>query len=156
MKNLSVLLLCVALFTSCNGDKKLNEYGYVFQESTGQNQYIIMDGRKVPIKDFVSDASHQLALKSLQALRLNVLYPNAQGDKIFLRGEYDHQSNSFRLSHWYIKIPFEALVIDDETHVPHNVHKVTRQSLERTDFETRNGFDPKDSVFDPKAYQRPQ
>ena len=156
MKNLPVLLLCVSLLTSCNRDKKLNEYGYVFQESTGQNQYIIMDGRKVPIKDFVSDASDQLALKSLQALSSNVLYPNAQGDKIFLRGEYDHQSNSFRLSHWYIKIPFEALVIEDETHIPHNMHKVTRQSLERTDFEIRNGFDPKDPAFDPKAYQRPQ
>ena len=156
MKNLPVLLLCVALFSSCNGDKKLNEYEYRFYESTGQNQYIIMEGREVPIKNFVADASNHVALKSLQALKWNVLYPNDDGDKIFLRGEYDHQSQSFRLSHWYIKIPFKALVIEDETHIPQNVYRVTRQSLERTDFEIRNGFDPRDPAFDPKAYQRPQ
>jgi len=107
MKKLSVLLLCVAVFISCNGEKKLNEYGYVFQESTAQNQYLIMDGRRVPIKNLVADGSNRVALKSLQALKWNVLYPNAQGDKIFLPGDYDDQSHSFRLSHWYIKVPFE-------------------------------------------------
>jgi hypothetical protein len=156
MKKLSVLLLCVPLFTSGNGDKKLNRYGYRFYESTGQNQYIILDGREVPIKNFVADASNQVALKSLQALKWNVLYPNDDGDKIFLHGEYDHQSQSFRLSHWYIKIPFEALVIEDETHIPQIVHKVTRQSLERTDFETRNGFNPNDPSFNPNSFQQAQ
>ena len=156
MKNLALLLICVALFSSCNDDKKLNDYGYVFHESTGPNQYIIMEGRQVPIKGLVSDASDQLALKSLQALKWNVLYPNGDGDKIFVRGEYDPQSQSFRLTHWYIKTPFESLAIEDETDVPHNVHKVTRDSLERTDFEIKNGFDPKDPGFDPKTYQRRQ
>ncbi len=149
-------LLCVALIASCNGGKKVNEYGYVFQESTGENQYIMMEGRKVPVKSFVADSPNQLALKSLQALRSNVLYTNAQGDKIFLRGEYDPQSQSFRLSHWYIKVPFEALAIEDETKVPQNSQKVTRQSLERTDFETKNGFNPNDPAFEPKSFQQVQ
>ena len=134
----------------------MKEYGYVFQESTGQNQYIMMDGRKLPIKSFVSDTSDPMALKSLRALKWNVLYPNSRGDKIFLRGEYDSQSQSFRLSHWYIKVPFESLVIEDETHVPHNINKITRQSLERTDFETRDGINPNDPAFDPKKFQQVQ
>jgi hypothetical protein len=156
MKEVFVLLLCAAVFTGCNRGKTENEYGYVFHESTGQNRYILMEGRRVPIKNFVSDASNQLALKSLQALKGNVLYSNAGGDKIFLRGEYDQQSQSFRLSRWYIKVPFEALVIDDETQVPHNPRKVTRQSLERTDFEAGNGFNPNDPAFDPKSFQQAQ
>ena len=41
MKELFVLLLCVALFTSCNRDKKVTEYGYVFEESTGDNRFIL-------------------------------------------------------------------------------------------------------------------
>ena len=156
MKTLAMLLLSAVVFSSCSRSYKETEYGYVFQESTGQNRYIIMDGRKVPVKDFVSDASNQLALKSLEALKWNVLYTNGGGDRIFVRGEYHQQSQLFRLSHWYIIVPFEAVVIDEETQVPHNPRKVTRQSLERTDFEARNGFNPNDPAFDPKSFQHPQ
>ena len=116
----------------------------------------MMDGRKVPIKSFVSDTSDPMALKSLRALKWNVLYPNSRGNKISLRGEYDSQSESFRVIHWYIKAPFEALIIEDESHMPHNVNKVTRQSLERTDFETRHDFNPNDPTFDPKKFQQVQ
>jgi|SRR5215213_8121418 len=156
MKLVFVLLLCVALFTSCNGEKNLNEYGYVFHESTGENRYILIEGQKVPVKTFVADVPNQLALQSLQALKWNVLYTNAGGDKIFLRGEYDRQSQSFRLSHWYIKVPFQARVIDDETKLPFATHEVTRQSLERTDFETRPDFNPNDPAFHPKSFQKNQ
>ena len=95
-------------------------------------------------------------MQLLQALTWNVLYPNDDGTRIFLRGQYDRQAQSFRLVHWYIKTPFEKLVIEDETHIPHNVHKVISQSLERTDFEARNGFDPNDPAFNPKSFQRAQ
>jgi len=73
----------------------VKEYGYVFQESTGQNQYILMEGRRVPVKTFVADASNQVGLKSLQALKASVLYPNNDGDRVFVRGEYDQQSQTF-------------------------------------------------------------
>jgi hypothetical protein len=92
MKKLFLLLLCVALFTACNGDKRVKEYGYVFEETTGDNRFILMEGRRVPIKNFVVDASNQIALKSLTALKWNVLYTNSDGDRIFLRGEYDPQT----------------------------------------------------------------
>lgn len=151
-------LLCIsllALLVSCNRNQKVNEYGYVFQESTGENQYIIMDGRKVPIT-LIANPSNPVAFKSLRALKWNLLYPNDNGDRIFVRGEYDNQSHSFRLSHWYIKVPFKARVIDDETKLPFTMHEVTRQSLERTDFETKPGFNPNDPAFDPKSFQQAQ
>lgn len=148
-------LLLTSLVVSlgwCDGNKKMSEYGYVFHESTGQSQYIIMDGREVPVK--FDDASNQIALKSFYALKPGIVYQNNEGDRIFVLGDYDRQSQSFRLSHWYIKVPFEEVVIEDETHIPHNVHKVTRQSLERTDFEPKNGFNPNDPAFDPKSFQK--
>ncbi len=42
-------------------------------------------------------------------------------------------------------------MIADEGRLPHPVQKVTRQSLERTDFDARNGFNPNDlvSIRDP-------
>ena len=141
------------LFPGCERIKKVDAYGYVFQESTGQNQYILIDGRKAPIK-FNSNASNQIALKSLYALKAGILYENSEGDQIFVTGEYDNQSQLFRLSHWYIKVPFEEIVIDDETRIPHTGHKVARKFLERTDFEPKNGFDPNDPVFDPKSFQK--
>jgi hypothetical protein len=139
-------------FGGCARNKRVNEYGYVFQESTGQNQYILIEGRKTPVK--FDSASNQIALKSLYALKAGILYENRKGDQIFVTGEYDERSQLFRLSHWYIKVPFEELVIDDETRVPHTVHKVTHQSLARTDFESKNGFDPNDPAFDPKFFEK--
>jgi hypothetical protein len=133
-------------------DKKVNEYGYVFQESTGQNQYIIVNGQKNPVK--FTNASNEIALKSLQALKAGILYENSGRDRIFVVGDYDIQTQSFQLSHWYIKVPFEEVVAEDETRIPHTVHKVGRQSLERTYFEPGNGFDPNDPAFDPKSFQK--
>lgn len=147
-----LLTFFLILFAGCQRNKKVNEYGYVFQESTGQNQYILLDGRKVPVK--FNNASNQIALQSLYALKTGILYENSEGDRIFVVGEYDDQSQSFRLNHWYIRVPFGEMVIDDETRIPHTGHKVTRQSLERTDFEPTNGFNPNDATFDPTSFQK--
>ena len=151
-----LIFFSITLLTACEGNSELKEFGYVFHESTGQNQYVNVEGHKLSIKNFVSDGPNQVPLKSLQALKWNVLYPNSEGNRIFLRGRYDHQSQSLHLSYWYIKVPFEALVLEDETRVPHDIHKVTRQSLERSDFEIRNGFNPNDPGFDPRLFQRAQ
>jgi hypothetical protein len=156
LRTLPILLLSLLIaFAACDRGKRVTEYGYVFQESTGENQYLVLESRRVPIKRFAA-TSDQKALKSLHALKWNILYLNAGGDRIFVIGEYDNQSQSFRLEHWYIKVPFQKLVIEDETHVPQKTHTVTVQSLERTDFESRNGFDPNHQAFDPTSYQRPQ
>jgi HEAT repeat protein len=133
-------------------EKKAHEYGYVFEESTRPNQYIMIDGRKNPIE--FDEASTRIAVKSLAALKPGILYQNSQGDRIFVAGEYDNQSHSFRLSHWYIKVPFQEVLTKDETQVPHKFHSRRRDSLKRTDFESKNGFDPNDPAFDPKSFQK--
>ena len=136
----------------CQANKTVQEYGYVFQESTGTNQYIIISGQKSPVN--FGETSNQLALKSLQALKPSILYENSSGAQIFVVGDYNNQSHSFRLTQWYIKLPFEELVIEDESQVPHRTHTVARHSLERTDFDSRSGFNPNDPTFDPKAFQK--
>ncbi len=130
----------------------MNYYGYVFLESTGPNQYIAIEGRRNPIQ--FDNASNQMALKSLHALKGGILYENSGGDRIFVGGEYDGQKQSFRLSHWYIKVPFQEAVMEDEARLPHTVSRRTRQSLERTDFEPTNGFNPNDATFDPTSFQK--
>lgn len=149
-----VMLLWITVFSGCGSNDK--EYGYVFEETTGQNQFIVIERLKFPVKAFISDAPNKVALDSLLALKWNVLYANGAGDRIVLVGEYEPHGKSFRLTHWYLKVPFEALVVKDEAVVPHEIHKVTRQSLERTDFESDYGFDPNNPAFDPKAFQRAQ
>ncbi|MGI8838881.1 MAG: hypothetical protein ACR2H4_19915 [Pyrinomonadaceae bacterium] len=79
-----------------------------FHESTGQSQYMVMDGRELPAK--FDDASNQIALKSFYALKPGIVYQNNEGDRIFVLGDYDRQSPCFRLSHRYIKVPFEEVV----------------------------------------------
>lgn len=154
-KNLSTLALLLTslliLLAGCKG-KTVNEYGYVFHETTGQNQYIIKDGHQYPIH--FDNTSDQIALKSLNALKPGILIQNNDGKRIFLSGEYNDQSQSFRLSHWYIKTPFEEMVTEDKMRLPHTVHKVTRESLDRKDFDPKNGFDPNDRAFDPKSFQK--
>ena len=148
----SLLIILLISFTSCEGRKRMKEYGYIFQESTGTNEFILINGQRSPVK--FSNTSDQTAVKTLHALRAGILYENSKGNQIFVVGDYDSQSQNFRLSHWYIKIPYEELVVEDETQLPHKSHTVVRQSLERTDFESKNGFDPEDPAFQPKLYQR--
>jgi hypothetical protein len=141
--------------TSCNGGtnnaKPTKEYGYIFEETTGQNQYILVDSQKLPIT--FNERSNKMALQSLSALKPRVLYGNCDGKNMFVVGEYDVASHSFLLDHWYIKVPFVEYVPDDETYLPGPVHKVTRTSLERTDFETYE-FDPFNRSFDPRLFEK--
>jgi hypothetical protein len=44
-------------------------------------------------------------------------------------------------------------VPDDESYIPGPVHKVTRSSLERTDFE-KYDFDPLNPAFDPRLFEK--
>ena len=140
---------------ACNGgirnEKPKKEYGYIFQESTGQNQYILADSQKLPIA--FNERSNKMALQSLRALKASVLYGSSGGENMFVVGEYDVTSHSFLLDHWYIRVPFVEYVPDDETYLPGPVHKVNRPSLERTDFETYD-FDPFNPSFDPRLFEK--
>jgi hypothetical protein len=152
---LTVLFLATTLMMSCSGSannqEPKKEYGYIFQETTGQNQYIVVDSQRLPIR--FADTSNKMALQSLRALKHRVLTGNSGGENIFVVGDYDVTSHSFLLDHWYIKVPFVEYVPDDETYPPGPVHKVNRPSLERTDFETYD-FDPFNPSFDPHFFER--
>jgi len=139
---------------TCNGVDKAKvkkEYGYIFEETTGQNQYILVDSQRLPIT--FNDKSNKMALQSLGALKPSVLYGNSDGENMFVVGEYDGTSHSFLLDHWYIKVPFVEYAVEDEAYVPHVIHKVSRPSLERTDFENYD-FDPLNPAFDPRRFEK--
>jgi hypothetical protein len=131
----TLLLVITSLMMACgpvmDNARAKKEYGYVFQESTGQNQYILVNSQKEPIT--FSERSNKMALQSLRALTPSVLYGNCDGKNMFVVGEYDVTSHSFLLDHWYIKVPFVESV-PDETYIPGPVRKVNRPSLEKNRF----------------------
>lgn len=76
------------------------EYGYIFEETTGESQHILVGSQKLPIT--FNDKSNKMALQSLRALKPSVLYGSCDGKNMFVVGEYDAPSHSFLLDHWYI------------------------------------------------------
>ena len=152
----STLLVIISLTIACSpvidNARAKKQYGYVFLESTGQNQYILVDSQRLPIR--FADKTNKMALQSLRALKPSVLYGNCDGKNMFVVGEYDVTSHSFLLDHWYIKVPFVESVPEDETYIPGPVRRVSRSSLERTDFERKDGFDPLSPSFDPRLFER--
>ena len=129
-------------------------YGYVFYESTGQNQYILICFIEMPFR-FDEDRSNKLALNTLRSLSPRVLYANSKGGKICLVGEYDRRSQSFALYHWYIRVPFIELTLIDGIQDPETIKEVTRYSLERTDFEpSLPDFDPASPDFNPTMFEK--
>jgi len=153
--NRSHLLLLAALisFAGCHDRRTAKEYGYVFYESTGQNQYLLEDSRKLPFS-FDEVRSDKIALGSLRALSARILYPNSKGDRIILVGDYDAQTQLFRIQHWYLRVPFIELTLENRLQMPEEIKEIKRVSLERTDFAKVRDFDPKAVEFDPKKYER--
>ena len=153
--NCKYLLLLVAAVSlaACSKRSTAKEYGYVFNENTGQNQYILVDSKKLPIT-FDEKLSDKMALGSLYALSARVLYPNSEGDKIILLGDYDARTQLFRLEHWYLRVPFIEITLEDTLQMPEDIKQIRRFSLERTDFKQERDFDPQAPEFDPRKYER--
>jgi hypothetical protein len=148
---LSTVFLIASCFTSARGQP--NEYGYIFYESTGQNQFILIGRREVPVT-FDRIGSDRIALHALRSLKASILYGNSNGRSIILVGEFQARTHVFTLTHWYIRTPFVEWVVKDETHVPHQFNKKLRQTLRREDFQKDEGFDPYDAGFDPRSFSR--
>lgn len=146
-----LMLVVLGLF-ACKGESTAKEYGYVFNESTGQNEYLVVDRKEVPLH-FDQRNSNKLAYDSLRSLRARVLYPNSRGNKIFLVGDYDVQSQLFVLGHWHIRTPFTEITLEDRIQMADEIRTIHRTSLERTDFETNRGFNPYSMEFNPKDFQ---
>ena len=129
------------------------EYGYVFLESTGQNQFALIGRTRVPII-FDQTASDQVALLALMSMKPSILYGNGNGRRIILSGEFQAQTHVFTLRHWYIRTPFVEWAVKDESHIPHQIRKRMRNTLTREDFQKSETFDPFDNRFDPLSFTR--
>src|SRR5688500_13294418 len=123
---LTLLLLITSLMMACSGsmnkEKTKKAYAEEVTEYIGQSQYMLVDSQKLPIT--FNDKSNKMALQSLRALKPSVLYGNSDGKNMFVVGEYDVNSHSFLLDHWYINVPFVEFVPEDETYPPGPVRKV--------------------------------
>jgi hypothetical protein len=148
-----LLLLALISLAACSKASTAKEYGYVFYESTGQNQYILVNSKEVPFS-FDKERSDKMALGSLRALSARLLYPNSQGGKIILVGDYDARTQLFKIDHWYLRVPFIETTLEDTVQMPEEIHQIRRASLERKDFAKRDDFDPNALEFDPKKYER--
>lgn len=140
-------------------------YGFVHHETTGITSYVMLNGKKSPIQ-FHSD-SDTVALNAFRALKPNVLLPNANGEKLFLTGQYFPESkrtpdcktcpkseeyHEFKLVDWYLTTPFNATREDCENCpylLEENLRKRTR--LELTDFDDFGGREK----LDVGRFQRP-
>ena len=152
---IGLLLSTVVLIASCltQARGQANEYRYIFHESTGQNQFILIGRRRVSFT-FDQIVSDQIALHALMSLRPSILYGNGDGRSIILVGEFQARTHVFRLRHWYIRTPFVEWAVKDETHIPHQVKRRVRHSLRREDFQKGEEFDPYDKGFDPLSFSR--
>ena len=148
---LSTVFLIASCLTQARG--QANEYGYIFHESTGQNQFILIGRRQVPIT-FDQVGSDRIALHALISLKASILYGNGNGRSIIVVGEFQARTHVFTLGRWYIRTPFVEWVVKDETHIPHQVKRRVRHSLRREDFQKGEEFDPYDKRFDPLSFSR--
>lgn len=114
-------------------------YPFVFKESTADTQFVLADSQLLPVRSFSAD-SNAKAVAALTALKANILYPNADGTKIFLTGSHDGKS-VFTLKGWFIVSPFLSSELVDEAVLPHRFRLVKRLHLIATDFSI-GGVDP--------------
>lgn len=146
------ILLLVVIISGCHPGKEMKEYGYIFHESTGHTEYIKYDSKEMPIR--FSKNSKKEALYSLQNLMPSILYPNSNGEKIYIVGYLDIRKSEFVLENWYIIIPFKESRIVDETELPHKVEIIERSMLKIQDFSISPHFNPNNPDFKPKNYTK--
>jgi len=129
-------------------------FGYVFRQTTGLTSHVLLpEGREVAVQ-FGAD-SDPIALRSLRALRWNVLYPNARGERMFLVGGLHHvvrhtpsrlnmaQSEPYReftLRDWYVVAPFEEWCEKQPFRLGEGFLIRRRTTLSRDDFDPFDGL----------------
>ncbi len=58
------------------------------------------------------------------------------------------------MEHWYLRVPFIEVGLEDRLQTSQETKEIRRTSLERTDFVKQRDFDPTALGFDPKKYER--
>ena len=132
----------------------MQTFGYVFRETTGLTSHVLLPGGREVAVQFRAD-SDPVALRSLRALRWNVLYPNARGKRMFLVGGLDHvvrhtpsrlnmaQSEPYReftLRDWYVIAPFEEWCEKQPFRLGEGLLIRRRTMLSRDDFKPFDGW----------------
>lgn len=160
------IALLMSLFVSTNGlaasskesQTITGKFKYKHAECTGQNQWIYIKGKTIPIR-FDTKKSDQPALKALSALLPEVLGPNSDG-KITLMGRYETRKvpipdgphsgdppgsyyHNFVLSDWRIQTPFIRLILKIPGEIPQEFRPVKLHALSAKEFNNCDGFDPK-------------
>jgi len=142
------ILILSLIISSCalQDSSQIPTFPYVFSESTGITSAIIINGKKINIK--FSNDSDLVALKALTSLEWFVLYPNGDGEHIFLEGYLDNkihwtpssptmaQAESYqemKLVNWYIKTPFKRINLKNEL-LPDKHEIVLGHKLKESDF----------------------
>lgn len=136
--------------TGCHKEHQADYHRYVFLEQTGDNEFILDNGRLVGFG--FDERSSDSALISLRALKAEILYNTKDKNIIRIYGKWRRKDRLFTLDNWTLESPFISTETIDESQVPHEVVEVSRLTLERTDFKKTEGFDPDDAVFDPKEF----
>ena len=121
----------------------VSDYSVNWYESTGDNLYIVANGKDVPVT--LDDSSSALAAQSWKALRYEILYPNSKG-KIVFRGRLLDRRR-FLLQSWWITVPFAKLVHvngDDPLAPPviRECHKLESSCFDFGESKPPSGFDP--------------
>jgi hypothetical protein len=97
------------------------------------------------------EQSDQQALHSFRSLKYSV-WLGVVG-QLYLEGTHNPGNGTFRLEHWYAIVPFTEY-LQDMTSYPHEVQKLKRNGLRRSDFKRTDDFDPDARKFNPSIHQR--
>lgn len=108
-------------------------FGYVFKESTGRNEFLIVNGETIPMRIDDVHSNHE-SLRLLQSLDWKVLYPNANGKNIMLQGRYTPRTGTFILRSWSIVIPFERIVQESSDTLPFKTNTILSKTISSSDY----------------------
>jgi len=128
--------LTILLF-GCASTNGIRSYPYHFYETTGPNQFIVVNGKEKVLVFHIN--SNQDAIIDLRNLRWNVLYPNSQ--KIMMEGKYQ-EDGEFVLEHWYLLAPFERLDLKDKDDPLGEKVSHQKTLLDQSDFEKKTKASP--------------
>lgn len=111
---------------------------------------IRIGSQDMPIR--FDEHSDEQSLKSFRSLKYSVWLGVVR--QLYVVGTYNAAISRFRLNGWYAIVPFTEYLIKDENVIPHQVYKIRRSNLKRSDFERTSDFDPDSPEFNPSLYQR--
>jgi hypothetical protein len=134
MKFISACLLilsvaCLLFFAS----QSKGEFSYIFRESTGENQFILINGKEVPIE--FSKGSDPTYLNLLNSLSWRVLYCEENEKKIRLIGSYNVWNHKFTLNKWYW-VGSVSKIASPEMEDSNTRKLILKKQLTKDDFES--------------------